>query len=417
MQIALLTPNFQRAMALVKDAVAKKSTLPLVVCVRLQATQNSLLVTGTDLEVTVQVTIGAAVTEPGEVAIVAETLSQLLSKVSGDKLEMTSADGKTATLKLADTNFNLKCLPAGEFPMAIISGTDEGLSLNAQQLAMGLNTVIDSVGDDDSKPALKAVQISFKKGKIILAALDGYHLATAGLPVSVPEAWVGKQVLVPAKGLKLLLKAIGEAETVVIGLPDENRVQFTLPNIVLISQLVEASYPPWQNIVPKETKTVFTLETASLLKACETAAIFDPVGTFRFTSGSPGQVTLTAIDTEHEKGDSRLILTGTGEGPELKIMVALAYLIKALKGLKSLGVPNVRLRMTEATTAILIEPVGLAADKPNAAFVAMPRNPTTTSASKATVPQAARAAPPPPPTPEPEVAEVQDAFAEVLEPV
>jgi DNA polymerase III subunit beta len=375
MKITLFRDNFASAMRLVKEAVPSRSTLPILANVRITTTDSSIRMTGTNLELTIVASLGAAIAQPGDVTLPAETLSNLLEKFSDEQVSLELVDAKTHTIRLTSGKniFNVKGLPPQDFPSIPPIVSEGGLSLNAAHFRESVTAILDCAADEEAaRPIFAGVLFSFKPDSLVLAAADGFRLGSSGFPMTVPEAWQGKQVIVAAKSLRKVVKTIGESETLTLTLPeaDDRRIQFALPNLEITVQLIEGTYPDYKGIVPKAHTTRAVFDTAHLLHAAKTAALLTQQGNFTFTPGAPGALTLKCLN--QEKGDGKVDLEGPIEGAGVTVAMQLKYLEDALSALKSLGAPRAALEMNTATHPIMVNPVDLAANRPQVAYVIMP---------------------------------------------
>jgi len=293
MKITLFRDNFASAMRLVKEAIPSRSTLPILANVRITTTDSGIRMTGTNLELTIVASLGAAITQPEDVTLPAETLSNLLEKFSDEQVFLELVDAKTHTIRLTSGKniFNVKGLPPQDFPSIPSIVSEGGLSLNAAHFRESVTAILDCAADEEAaRPIFAGVLFSFKPDSLVLAAADGFRLGSSGFPMAVPESWQGKQVIVAAKSLRKVVKTIGESETLTLTLPDadDRRIQFALPNLEITVQLIEGTYPDYKGIVPKAHTTRAVFDTAHLLHAAKTAALLTQQGNFTFTPGAPG---------------------------------------------------------------------------------------------------------------------------------
>ncbi len=371
MKINLLRENFMAAMRLAKEAISTRSTLPILGNVRLTTGDSTLTVAATDLEVSIVVRIGARVVEPGEVTLPAKTLADLLDQFQEEKIELALLPRETVRLTSGKATVNVKGLPADEFPHLTPAEPVNGLAVDAARLKLALAAIRDCAAPNEARPVLAGALFEFKPAGIVIAATDGFRLGTSGIPMPVPETWAGKRLILPVKSLDKVLKCLGSAETLTLSMPDPGRLLFALSNIEIAVQLLEGIYPDYKHIVPKEFALHTAFEAASLLRACKTARLLNDTGIFTLAPGEPGTLTLTAVGPE--KGDSAILVDGAIEGQALTVGADLKFVVEALEGLIRLGVTNTSLKFIQPAAPIMVEPIGLAADKPQTAYVIMPR--------------------------------------------
>jgi DNA polymerase-3 subunit beta len=142
----------------------------------------------------------------------------------------------------------------------------------------------------------------------------------------------------------------------------------------LVSELIEAKFPPYEGIIPKSKETRTIVDTAPLLKAVRLAFLFarDNANIVRVnilpSSGASGQVRLSA--TSNEVGDNANEVDAMVEGHELDIAFDARFLIDVLSRIDE---PQVVLETTQQTRPGTIRPVGIGEDE--FLHVVMPMHP------------------------------------------
>ena len=142
--------------------------------------------------------------------------------------------------------------------------------------------------------------------------------------------------------------------------PGRGQVIFRLSDVEVVSQLIEGSFPDYEQIIPRRCETRAVLSTASFLKACKQAEIFAREGShiarFNITPGAifkPGIVEISG--QSEETGSNQNIVDASIEGPPLLIAFNVRFLREVLDVIKT---PNVALETTADTLPGVIRPVG-----------------------------------------------------------
>jgi DNA polymerase-3 subunit beta len=367
----------------------------------IEARNNQLRLAATNLEVGVNCWIGAKVEDEGSITVPARLLSELVSGLPPEKIDMDLAV-RTQTLHLAcaRTNANLKGLDAAEFPLiptTALDDTDDGATkiegVHMELEAAGLRRMIDQVvfaaSTEESRPTLTGVEVSFKGERIGMAATDGFRLSvrSARLEGSMPAEPI--VVIVPAKSLGELSRICADADesrpVTVVVTEARNQVLFQLwgksdakggfHRVELVSQLIDARFPDYHAIIPKTHTTRTVVDTASLLKAVRLASLFarenSNIVRMAIAPGNGlqgGQIRLTATSTS--TGDNVNEIDALVEGESLDIAFNAKYLMDVLGQIDQ---PQVSLETTQPTRPGAIRPVGMGEEE--FLHVVMPMNP------------------------------------------
>jgi DNA polymerase III subunit beta len=337
MKISVLQENLQKALASVVRVVDNRPTLPVLANVLLTTEDSRLRISATNLEVSVTTWIGAKIHEPGSITLPAKTLSELVSNLSNERVDMTlDTVSQSVNLRCGTTVSNLKGIDAEEYPMVPFS-SEPDFAVPAKVLKEMIKHTEFAAAKDESRPILTGVFTAIDGDVLTMAAADGYRLAvrTARLetPLDAPLSMV-----IPARTLNEVARAIDDdTANVMIQLPGErDLVIFKTDHTEIASQLLEGRFPDFRAIIPNGYSTSTVIETADLLRAAKRAEIFarDNANSARITvrpPSSPGDAgEMLVIGKSAERGDNEGMLQATIEGEELEISFNIKYLIDVL---------------------------------------------------------------------------------------
>ncbi len=391
MRVSCLQENLAKGLAIVGRAVSSRSTMPVLANILLEARDNQLRLAATNLEIGVTCWIGAKVEDEGSITVPARLLTEFVNSLPPDRIDL-ELTVRTQTLNLRCANFdaNMKGIDAANFPIIPtiegVSGAEysalEGMRIELE--STGLRKMVDQVvfaaANDESRPTLTGVEVTFKEGRITLAATDGYRLSVRSAQVdgSMPDMPV--TVIVPARSLGELARVSADADesrpVQVLVTRERNQILFQVwgrggegkggafHRVELASQLIDANFPDYRAIIPKTHTTRTVVDTASLLKAVRVAFLFarDNANIVRLkikpANGSGGgHVSLAA--TSNDMGDSVNDLEAMIEGDDLEISFNAKYLIDVLSQIDE---PQVVLETTQPTRPGTIRPLGIGED-------------------------------------------------------
>ncbi|HRW48132.1 MAG TPA: DNA polymerase III subunit beta, partial [Caldilinea sp.] len=222
MRVSCLQENLAKGLAIVGRAVSSRSTMPVLANILLEARDNQLRLAATNLEIGVTCWIGAKVEDEGSITVPARLLTDFVNSLPPDRIDM-ELTARTQTLNLRCANFdaNMKGIDAANFPIIPtidgVSGDDGGMEgMRIELEASGLRKMVDQVvfaaASDESRPTLTGVEVTFKEGRITLAATDGYRLSVRSAHVDGSMPDVPITVIVPARSLGELARVSADAD-------------------------------------------------------------------------------------------------------------------------------------------------------------------------------------------------------------
>jgi len=362
MKVTVLQENLARGLSVVSRAVSPRSTLPVLGNILVATDEGRLRLSATNLELGITCWIGAKIHEEGSTTVPARTFSDLVSTLTDNQVEM-SLTIRTQTLNITSgsSTTDLKCIDAQEFPPMPVSDFSQALEIGVPEFKEMIQQVVFAASADDARPILTGVLANVQGETITLAAADGFRLSVRKGKLSAP---VGRPItaVIPARALSELARIASDGDkTVKMTLPPgRGQVIFRLSETELVSQLIEGSFPDYEQIIPRRCETRVVLSTSSFLKACKQAEIFAREGShiarLNIKPGGelqPGSVEITG--QSDEIGLNQNVVDASIEGPPLLIAFNVRFLREVLDVIKT---PNVALETTSDTQPGVIRQVG-----------------------------------------------------------
>ncbi|MFP3975546.1 MAG: DNA polymerase III subunit beta, partial [Dehalococcoidia bacterium] len=334
MQLSCLQGNLVRGLGTVSRAVGNRSVLPITTHILLTTDNSRLKLAATNLEVAVSCWVGAKIEEEGDIAIPAALLTDFVSSLPNDKIEMSTVSG-TPTIELKCANFeaHISGQNADEFPPIPQIGEGVAGQVDANLIRNAIDQVIFAAATDDSRPVLTGIFTQFSNDTLTLVAADGFRLAVHTLPLAAP---VGEDmgIIIPARSLRELGRLLRDQEDpveVTIN-PQRSQVLFRLKNAEIVSQLIQGTFPNYSQLIPQSYNTRAVINVAEFLRAIKSASVFarDGGGIVRLTTIpgdglSPGKISISS--QAEEVGDDVGEVSASVEGPESKIAFNSKYLM------------------------------------------------------------------------------------------
>ena len=363
MKVTILQENLARGLGIVSRAVAPRSTLPVLSNVLIATDEGRLRLSATNLEMGITCWIAARIEEEGSTTVPARTLVDLVSTLPGDQVSLT-LDTSTQTLNVrggTSTN-DIKAIDAQEFPPMPVPDMDGAVHLNVADFREMIHQVAFSASTDEARPVLMGVLVIVDGDQITMAAADGFRLSVRTATLSEP-AQTPVNIIVPARALNELARIASDGEEAISMVVPKGRGQvvFSVKDVELVSQLIDGTFPDYQQIIPRSYKSRTLVSTASLLKACKQAEIFAREGSnvarldIKAATGEmePSEVEISA--TSEETGKNETIVEATVDGNSVLIAFNVKYLREALEVIRT---PNVALETSAANAPGVVRPVG-----------------------------------------------------------
>lgn len=334
MKATVLQANFAHALNLISRIVSTRTTLPVLGNILIEASKGKLVFSATDLEIAVSAESAGKVDEEGKITIPARLLIDFVVNNNDENISLSLKD-LTLTLKSTKYQANIKGISSEEFPTIPVPPKEKFCSLKSEDLLDALRKVVMATANDETRPVLAGVYMKFDGKFLTMAATDSYRLAEKKLEIS--EVSEKKDIIIPARAMNELLRILsGEKSESVDMIVDENQVFFLIGSVQIVSRLIEGSFPPYEQIIPKEEKISVKCNLSETLSALKMSAIFakDIANNIKFKidpspkGAEAGKLLISS--TAKEIGDTTSEVKADIKGEGIEIAFNARYLLDVL---------------------------------------------------------------------------------------
>jgi DNA polymerase III subunit beta len=319
----------------VQNVVSTRTTLPILSNVLLQAEEQKLTLTATDLDVTVSCTVAANVATAGATTIPVKRLFGIVRELPTPELEIEVDDKQVCALRAGASFYKINGIASEEYPPMPQFKESKKAVLPQDKVKTILRRTSFAISTDETRYVLNGIFLSLKPDKVTMVATDGRRLALAE---EETDSESEGEFIVPTKAvneLNRLLTGSGEVEIRFT----ENQASFKLTDdkgapILLITKLVEGNYPNYRQVIPTESKERITLMREELLHALRRAEFMtsDKANSVKLAFGK-NNLTITA--NTPEVGEGRESIAINYKGKEFAIAFNPTYLMDPLKALEN----------------------------------------------------------------------------------
>lgn len=336
MKSVVLRENLMKALGIVGRSISTKPQIPILSHVLITTKNNQITLTATNLEIGTCMTIGAKTEKPGEVVVPGKLLTEFISSLpaSAEKIEL-SVEGQVLQIRTNKTKSSFAIGNVADFP-PIPTVEKAEYTLPFESLKESILRVAFAASTDDTRPVLTGVRmktIPSKSGThpvLSLVATDGYRLSSEDVVLSKNAIEI--DTLIPATSLLEVVRVATELKVKEIGcslITDKNQVAFLLPEVVIVTRLIDGEFPSIERIIPQSFKTRVTVDTEELAQSVKTASLFarGAANIIKFKA-EKGQITLSA--NAPQVGSNEDIVEATVEGEDVEIAFNYRFLLDIL---------------------------------------------------------------------------------------
>ena len=335
--------EFLKGLLQVGKIIPIKHTNPIFVNIKLELTTDSLILTGSngDLSITTSIPFYRNNQEIirdvqlGSILANSDILCNIVKRLDGEEIAFDVLDDNEARIEVDDkASFNLHCIDANEYADLDFSFKGVKIILDASEIANVVSQVSFAASIKNVKPVLTGVNIEGSGSKINFVATDSARLAKKEVEAEISEVF---NTTVPVRTFQEIARSITDEDKITLYINDR-RILVELKDTIISSVLLPGTYPNVKNIIPKNFLYTLEVDANDLIKTIETANVFSA------STGEKGATIRCYMSQENvvfrcssdQNGYSSVMLNlfkYTGE--RLEISFKCEYVLNAVKALKT----------------------------------------------------------------------------------
>lgn len=238
------------ALHIVARAVASRSTLPILSHVLLEAQQDRLTLTTTDLEMGMTCSIPVDVLAPGAVTVPERILQDVVANLPGGEITLRADERNMLGLASGKSNYTIHGLPVEEYPVLTAVESEMMATLPAPLLKELIRKVLFAASHDEARAVLTGCLVQSDGQQITMVATDTHRLSMRQIRVPAPNG-SHFQAILPARALQEVLRLLGGSEDRVTMTISDRQAQFEVGRTRILTRLIEGQFPAYDRVIPK----------------------------------------------------------------------------------------------------------------------------------------------------------------------
>ncbi|EGQ3179050.1 DNA polymerase III subunit beta [Staphylococcus pseudintermedius] len=321
-------------------AISPRATLPILTGIKIDATNEGIVLTGSDSEISIEITIPNQVdgqeiinvVEPGSVVLPGRFFVDIIKKLPGKEVKLSTNEQFQTLITSAHSEFNLSGLDPDQYPLLPQVSSDDALQLPVKVLKNIIAQTNFAVSTSETRPVLTGVNWLIQQNELLCTATDSHRLAVRKLKLE--EEIEDKNVIIPGKALAELNKIMTDSENHIDIFFASNQVLFRVGNVNFISRLLEGHYPDTSRLFPENYEIKLGLNNSDFYHAIDRASLLAREGGNNVIKLSTGDTQIELSSTSPEIGTVKEEVTANDvEGGNLKISFNSKYMMDALKAI------------------------------------------------------------------------------------
>ena len=279
MKFTINRPAFINQLNNVLRAISSKTTIPILTGLKMVVTDHSVILTGSDADITIESTLdasdssyGLSIEEPGAIVLPARFFNEVIKKLPDKQATIEVFNGLQVRITSGTAEFTINGQDANNYPHLPEVESENTVELASDMLREVIDQTRIAVSKQESRPILTGIHVTLNNGILTAVATDSHRLAQR--KVELPEtADRYFDIVLPGASMTELAKMIVDEKDGVKMQITENQALFIFGNTHFYSRLLEGNYPETSRLIPESSDTRLEITASDLLASIERASL------------------------------------------------------------------------------------------------------------------------------------------------
>jgi DNA polymerase-3 subunit beta len=267
-----------KSLSHIQSVVERRGTIPILSNVKLESVSGKLVLTATDMDISITEGVAAEITDEGAITVPAHMFYEIVRKLpDGAQIEISKAEGDAkVVIRAGQSRFSLSSLPVDDFPVLAEDDLAHRFTITGDECMALVEKTRFAISTEETRYYLNGVYLhsTTADGAAVLRAVatDGHRLAR--IQIGLPEGAENMPgVIIPRKTIGELIKLLEEGvQKVEIALSD-TKIKFMCGNAVLISKLIDGTFPDYDRVIPSANDKIMEVDCKPFSAAVDRVSV------------------------------------------------------------------------------------------------------------------------------------------------
>ncbi|MBN4056791.1 DNA polymerase III subunit beta [bacterium AH-315-J21] len=255
----------------VLQVAPSKPALPILSNIMIEALEQKLKISATDLDISITASFDCDVTRKGVVAAPARILYDIVKELPESEIKF-DLTGNKLEMKAPNGSYKIATVEVDDYPTLPAINLKKQIKLTGSDLVNMISHVTFACSSDETRPALNGVLWQTKGDRMVMVATDGHRLSRFTVANKKLKG-LNEDVIVPPQALNMLTKLMTDTSKEIGIIFGDNDLAFNLGDIVLTTRLIEGPYPNYDQVIPKQCTKTMRINKEELASAVRRVSI------------------------------------------------------------------------------------------------------------------------------------------------
>ena len=277
MKILCTKSELLQAVNIVSKAVAVRSTISILECILITATNNEIKMTANNTELGIETIVDGTIIEPGIIALDSKIISDIIRKLPDNEVTISTDDTFKTTITSEKAQFSISGKSGEDFSYIPDLAKVDGIEVSQFSLKEIIRQTIFSIATNDSNVILTGELFEINGSELKVISLDGHRISIR--KINLNDSYPHRKVVVPGKSLQELNKILtGEMDEVVQIFITDNHITFMFDRTTVVSRLIDGEYIDTSKMISSDYETKVTVNKKLLFDCIDRATLLSKEG-------------------------------------------------------------------------------------------------------------------------------------------
>jgi len=264
MEFTINRDSFLKSLSHANGIIEKKTTLPILSNILIEAKNSKIKITATDLDIIYfEEIVPEEIKKEGSTTTSSNILYDILRKLqSGSKVEFSLLNINKLKLISGNSKFNLLCLPPENFPLSEKDNSQNSFEISSEKLLKLLNKTKISISNDETRHYLNGIYLHKttleNKSFLCGVATDSHRLSSSSIELN--QNIKMEAIILPKKTIFQLISLLEQNNKIIKISNDKSKIKFEIDNGILISKVIDGRFPDYNKVIPKDNNKILEIK-------------------------------------------------------------------------------------------------------------------------------------------------------------
>lgn len=329
MKLVCSKSNLLNGVQIVSKAVPSKTTMSILECILINASQGEIKLTANDMELGIETKIEGEILEKGIIALDAKIFLEIVRKLPDSNITIETDSSLKTVITCEKAKFNIIGKSGEDFSYLPVIEKNDSIILSQFTLKEVVRQTIFSIADNDNNKLMTGELFEINEDQLKVVSLDGHRISIRN--IKLKNSYAGKKVVVPGKTLNEVSKILsGDTEKDIHIFFTDKHIVFEFESTTVVSRLIEGEYFKIDQMLSNDYETKVKINKKELLNCIDRATLLVKEGDKKPIIISIGDNSME-LKINSTVGSMNEDIDITKQGKDLMIGFNPKFLIDALK--------------------------------------------------------------------------------------